>query len=137
MVTVTKETMIQPQITSTYTLPGKHIPLAHSECTNHLRSVEDALFVIGGKWKLRIIIALADGKLRFNELQRKITGISPKILSNELKELELNGFVRRLADANTPAIVEYETTGYSNTLHEVMMALSQWGRMHGRKIRQV
>lgn len=112
-------------------------PLSEKQCTRNLAAVADALYVIGGKWKLRIIIALCEsGKKRFNELQRRIEGISAKVLSNELKELELNGFVKRNVYAETPVIVEYELTPYSDTLHEVLQALSNWGIRHRDKIRK-
>ena len=70
-----------------------------------LNSVADALYVIGGKWKLRIIVALTEGNRRFNEMQRLIDGISAKVLSTELKGLELNGFVRRTVFTGTPTVV--------------------------------
>lgn len=107
------------------------------ECVASLAAVGDAFYVIGGKWKLRIIIALSDGNKRFNELQRKVTGISARVLSNELKELEMNGFVRRsvYADAS-PVIVEYEATDYADTLRDVLMALTAWGKKHRNKIRR-
>ena len=111
--------------------------LTPQECTRSLAAVGDALYVIGGKWKLRIIIALReDGKKRFNELQRRIEGISAKVLSNELKDLELNGFIRRVVYPKTPVIVEYELTSYSNSLNEVLHALSEWGAKHRDKIRK-
>jgi len=97
----------------------------------------DALYAIGGKWKLRVIIALRDNIKRFNELQRTIPGISAKVLSNELKELELNGFVKRKVYTSTPVTVEYELTGYSQTLEPVLQALSEWGAMHRAKIMKV
>lgn len=106
-----------------------------SECTASLRAVGDALYVIGGKWKLRIIIALAEGNKRFNELQRTVTGISARVLSNELKELEMNGFVERKVYDETPVVVEYELTDYSDTLDEVLRSLIAWGKMHREKIR--
>jgi DNA-binding HxlR family transcriptional regulator len=113
------------------------IPLSHTECTTRLAAVSDALYVIGGKWKLRIIIALSEGPKRFNELQRLITGISAKVLSNELKDLELNGFVTRTVYAdNIPVMVEYERTEYADTLKDVMSALHEWGAMHRNKIMQ-
>lgn len=100
-----------------------------------LGTVDDALYVIGGKWKLRIIVALADGRRRFNELQRMIHGISPRVLSNELKDLELNGFVKRTVDNTTaPASVMYERTDYADTLRDVISSLAKWGAMHRRKI---
>jgi DNA-binding HxlR family transcriptional regulator len=105
-------------------------------CTKSLNAVGDALYVIGGKWKLRIIIALRGQNRRFNELQRTITGISARVLSHELKELELNGFVKRNIYTETQVIVEYELTPYSETLGNVMLALSEWGTMHREKIRK-
>jgi DNA-binding HxlR family transcriptional regulator len=109
---------------------------SEAQCKATLNSIADALFVIGGKWKLRIIVALKDGNKRFNELQRLVEGISAKVLSTELKELELNGFVRRMVDTGTPVVVEYELTEYSDTLDGVLQALSHWGSTHKEKIRR-
>jgi len=108
---------------------------SEQECTKSLNAVGDALYAIGGKWKLRVIIALKDGNKRFNELQRTITGISARVLSHELKELEMNGFVKRNVYTQTPVIVEYELTEYSDTLSNVLQALSEWGTLHRDKIR--
>jgi DNA-binding HxlR family transcriptional regulator len=106
------------------------------ECKTSLSALDDALYVIGGKWKLRIIGALREYKrMRFNELQR-VLRISSKVLSNELKQLEMNSFVTRHVYNDNPAIVEYELTEYCNTLNEVMSALITWGSMHRRKIQQ-
>lgn len=109
-------------------------PKTAVQCSNHLRAVGDALYVIGGKWKLRVIIALGHGHKRFNELQRAIEGISARVLSNELKELELNGFITRTVHTRTPVVVEYELTPYSATLKNVMSALAEWGYQHREKI---
>ena len=107
-------------------------------CSESLSSVEDAIYVIGGKWKLKIIIALQEnGNIRFNELQRIVAGISARVLSNELKDLELNGFVKRIVHSEqTPVVVEYISTDYSKTLKTVIMALSEWGRAHKNNIKQ-
>ena len=105
------------------------------ECTGKLTAVGDALYVIGGKWKLRIIIALSDGHRRFNEIQRAIEGISAKMLSNELKDLEINGFVKRTVHTSTPVVVEYEPTDYTHTLSAVLSSLADWGIMHRNKLR--
>lgn len=113
------------------------IRLSAPECNSALSAVGDALYVIGGKWKLRIIIALTEGNKRFNDLQRRVTGISARVLSNELKDLELNGFVKRKVDANAkPVVVEYELTDYSDTLEGVLLALHDWGRQHRERIMQ-
>ncbi|HYJ37815.1 MAG TPA: helix-turn-helix domain-containing protein [Chitinophagaceae bacterium] len=107
------------------------------QCAASLLALEDTLYVIGGKWKLMIITALRDkGHMRFNELQRTITGISARVLSNELKELEMNGFINRNVYTKTPVVVEYELTGYSDTLHDVLCAMVQWGTMHRNKIKR-
>ena len=108
---------------------------SHTQCKSRLNSIADALYVIGGKWQLRIIVGLKDGTKRFNELQRLIDGISAKVLSAELKELELNGFVKRKVFTGTPVIVEYELTGYADTLSDILDALSKWGATHKEKVR--
>ena len=106
------------------------------ECVSKLNAIGDALYAIGGKWKLRIIVVLRERKSRFNELQRTITGISSKVLASELRELEMNGFVKRNVLPQTPVIIEYELTDYAQTLEGVLNSLSEWGEMHRKKIRQ-
>lgn len=110
--------------------------LSPEQCKTRLNSIDDAIYVIGGKWKLRIIVTLAEGINRFNELQRTISGISARVLSNELKDLEMNGFVRRNVYAETPVVIEYELTEYCDTLHDVLKSLSEWGEMHRNNIRK-
>src|ERR1700751_4255616 len=97
---------------------------AAQQCTGDLSAVADALYAIGGKWKLIILGALIDEKKRFNDLQRAIPGISARVLSNEFKDLELNGFVKRIVNDKSTVIIEYEITEYSQTLHNVMQALN-------------
>ena len=113
----------------------KEFPSA-TECKATLNSIADALFVIGGKWKLRIIVALKEGNKRFNELHRAVEGISAKVLSTELKDLELNGFVNRNVFTGMPVVVEYELSGYAETLNEVLQSLSEWGAMHRETVRK-
>ncbi len=114
------------------------IELEHNDmqCTAQLSAIGDALYSIGGKWKLHIIIALMHGKSRFNLLQRTIEGISSKVLASELKDLELNGFIKRRVYTETPVVIEYELTDYALTVQPVLNALAEWGSMHRRKIRQ-
>lgn len=119
----------------TYSLEA--VPTA-AECTASLNALEDALYVIGGKWKLKVIIALRESDTkRFNELQRRIPGISAKMLSSELKDLELNGFVTRTVHDQTPVVVEYELTEYSASLNSVLKELVEWGKTHRVKIREM
>ena len=92
------------------------------------------MYVIGGKWKLRIIVALKQGNKRFNDLQRAVNGISARVLSTELKDLELNGFVSRHVYPYTPVTVEYLLTDYTETLEPVLLALGEWGHRHREKV---
>lgn len=105
------------------------------ECKSSLDAVQDALYVLNGKWKLPIIVALSEGKRRFGEIQKYVKGIAPKVLSSELKTLELNGFVVRHVQNEFPVLVEYELTEYANTLEGVITALGDWGAKHKDKIR--
>jgi|SRR5688572_26643720 len=105
-------------------------------CNARLGAIGDALYAIGGKWKLRIIVALIHGKRRFNDLQRTIKGISSKVLASELKDLELNGFIKRNVFTETPVVIEYELTEYALTLQTVLDSLNAWGTTHREKIRQ-
>ncbi len=115
---------------------GSKVIRSEAQCKAALNAVADALYVIGGKWKLRIIVALTEGNKRFNELQRMVDGISAKVLSSELKELELNGFVNRNVFTGTPVVVEYELSDYADTLDEVLRSLSDWGAMHRETVKK-
>ncbi|GAB4017212.1 winged helix-turn-helix transcriptional regulator [Spirosoma koreense] len=116
--------------------PAMGTPVDHSAsaCISKLRAVQDALYVLNGKWKLPIIIALSDGPKRFRELQRLVTGITAKVLSKELKELEMNEFAVRRVYATTPVTVEYTLTEYSHSLDSIIQALSEWGMHHRTRI---
>lgn len=114
---------------------SKKAAFTASQCTMHLSATEDALYVIGGKWTLRVMIALLSGHARFNELQRTIKGISARVLSGELKDLEINGLVKRVVLADQkPVVVEYIPTEYSKSLREVISSLANWGIKHKKKI---
>ena len=105
------------------------------ECHTVLMAVSDALYAIGGKWKLMIIIAMARGNKRFTEIQRQVTGISARVLSSELKELELNGFIIKKVENGYPVTIEYELLPYSHTLEEVVGAMTKWGMQHREKVK--
>jgi DNA-binding HxlR family transcriptional regulator len=105
------------------------------ECTTVLSAVSDALYAIGGKWKLMIIIAMARGNNRFTELQRQVKGISARVLSSELKELEMNGFIEKKVTVGYPVTIEYQLLPYSHTLEELVTAMTKWGIQHRQKIK--
>jgi len=106
------------------------------ECTDSLRNVIDALYVLNGKWKLAVILCLVRSSKRFNEIQHEVTGISSKVLAKELKDLELNDFIRRNVYPTTPVSIIYEATDYSRTLKNVIGELSIWGQQHREKVKQ-
>lgn len=108
--------------------------LSSEQCQKMLLPVKDALDVLSGKWKLTIIIALTFGKKRFKQIQREIPGISPKMLSKELKELEINQLVERNVYDTVPVSVEYELTVYGKTLKPLIGELHDWGAKHRKKI---
>ncbi len=106
------------------------------ECNASVNAIRDALYVLNGKWKLPLIFTLREGPKRFNEIHKVVYGITPKILSKELRELELNGFVVRKVYPTTPVTVIYESTPYSCTLRNVLDELRSWGFQHREKIKQ-
>jgi DNA-binding HxlR family transcriptional regulator len=110
------------------------IPHNSNECTKNLLPVRDALDILGGKWKLPIIIALTFGNKRFKEMQREINGITAKMLSKELKDLEVNQLVKRTVYDTLPVTVEYSLTPYGKSLHKVIAELRTWGVQHRKKL---
>jgi DNA-binding HxlR family transcriptional regulator len=113
---------------------GATSPEPYSECKKNLLPVRDALDLLSGKWKLPIIIALTFEKKRFKEMQREIEGITPKMLSKELKELELNQLVKRTVYDTVPVTVEYSLTNYGKSLHKVILELRSWGLQHRKRL---
>lgn len=107
-----------------------------NECEGSLKNVLDALYVLNGKWKLAVILCLVQSSKRFNEIQHDLSGISPKVLAKELKDLELNDFVERNVYPTTPVSIIYEATDYSRTLKSLIGELSTWGAQHREKIKQ-
>lgn len=89
--------------------------------------VEAALDLIGGKWKGVILFHLADGTLRFNELGRRLTGITQRMLTRQLRELEEAGLIRRKVYAEVPPKVEYSLSEEGASLGPVIQALACWG----------
>ncbi|HVK47999.1 MAG TPA: helix-turn-helix domain-containing protein [Pseudobacter sp.] len=99
-----------------------------------IKYVQDTLFVISGKWKLSIMIAVSQGNHRFRDIQRNVPSISTRVLSKELKELELNKLLSRKVDEWQPKLVEYAVTPYCKSLAPVVESMIEWGRNHRKKI---
>lgn len=93
--------------------------------------VTTALAVLGGKWKLPIIARLtAYDTLRFSRLQKLLPGVTQKMLTQQLRELEEAGLVARRIYAEVPPRVEYRLTAHGQTLQPVIDSLTDWGQLH-------
>ncbi|TMA66426.1 MAG: helix-turn-helix transcriptional regulator [Deltaproteobacteria bacterium] len=92
---------------------------------------EFTLAMIGGRWKIPLIFHLLAGAKRFSELSRELTGVSQKMLTQQLREMERNGLVERKVYAQVPPKVEYALTSLGRSLKPVVDAMCQWGELHG------
>jgi DNA-binding HxlR family transcriptional regulator len=90
-------------------------------------SVERTLSLIDGKWKIVILYKLLRGTLRFNELRRLIPGVTQRMLTLQLRELEADGLIVRVVYAQVPPRVEYSLSVRGQSLEPVLLALKQWG----------
>lgn len=102
-------------------------------CKGTTRAIQDTLEVVGGKWRIVILAALHERPYRFGELAKQI-GITPRMLSRELQDLEMNRLVDRTVLHTKPISVEYAMSEYGQSLGSVIMALKEWGENHRRII---
>ncbi|WP_309122264.1 winged helix-turn-helix transcriptional regulator [Paenibacillus sp.] len=93
-------------------------------------SVEATLEVIGGKWKCVILCHLTHGKKRTSDLKRLMPGITQKMLTQQLRELEEDGIVNRIVYNQVPPKVEYELSEYGSSLQSILDSLCAWGENH-------
>lgn len=89
--------------------------------------VEATLSLIGGKWKGVVLWHLLQGTLRFNEIRRRLPNVTQRMLTNQLRELEADGFVIRTVYAEVPPKVEYSLSERGRSLEPVILALKAWG----------
>lgn len=99
-----------------------------------IKPVDDALYVVRGKWKFPILISLSFGNKRFGEISKDIPKITDRMLSKELRELEINQLIKRTVYDSIPVSVEYSLTDYGTTLDPIIDALAKWGQQHRKKI---
>jgi DNA-binding HxlR family transcriptional regulator len=92
--------------------------------------VEQTLEIIGGRWKVLVIHELLEGTRRFSELQRALIGVSHRTLTQQLRELEQAGIVRREVFGEVPPKVEYSLTPLGRSMQPVLMAMHQWAVDH-------
>lgn len=95
---------------------------------------QDALYVLSGKWRMPVVLALYNGLRRYREIAQSIPGITFAMLSKELQLMELNNLVLRIEDPDFPKHVEYELTDYCESLYPIMESLISWGKQHRKVI---
>ncbi len=99
--------------------------------------LEAALLVVGGKWKPLILFHLGHGKRRFGELRRLVTGVSEKMLIQQLRELQADGVIERVDFREVPPKVEYLVTPLGKTLARALLPLCEWGTAHADAIETI
>jgi DNA-binding HxlR family transcriptional regulator len=93
-------------------------------------AVETTLKILGGRWKVLILRELLVGTQRFNQLHRSLPGITQKMLTQQLRELEEDGIIRRQVYPQVPPKVEYSLTPLGESLDPVLQAMHEWGVKH-------
>lgn len=101
---------------------------------SYMLAVNDTLNVLIGKWKLPIMASLQFGKKRFKELEREIPKITPRMLSKELRDLEINGMVTRTVYDTFPVTIEYEFTESGKSFKKVLDSMVEWGLEHRKNV---
>ncbi|MCF2444038.1 helix-turn-helix transcriptional regulator [Dyadobacter sp. CY345] len=105
------------------------------ERKKNMMAVHDAMDVLNGKWKIYIISSICHyNKRRFSDILNDVVGISNKMLSKELKELEINKLIVRTVLDTHPVTVQYELTKHGKTLKTIIDNLTEWGKEHRKEI---
>jgi DNA-binding HxlR family transcriptional regulator len=105
------------------------------EYKKQIRAVQDSMDVLSGKWKIAIITSICCyTKRRFSDMLTDVVGISNRMLSKELKELELHQLVKRTVLDTQPITVQYELTEHGKTLKTIIDTLTAWGLEHHQKL---
>jgi DNA-binding HxlR family transcriptional regulator len=100
-----------------------------------MMAVHDAMDVLNGKWKIYIISSICHyNKRRFSDILNDVVGISNKMLSKELKELEINKLVERTVLDTHPVTVQYELSKHGKTLKTIIDNLTDWGIEHRKEV---
>lgn len=98
--------------------------------------VQTTLDVIGGKWKPLILWHLNENVLRFSQLTRGVVGITQKMLTQQLRELEKDELISRKVYPQVPPKVEYSITEYGKTLNPILKSMCDWGEKHNLRVKK-
>ena len=104
------------------------------DCSQKILAISDTMEILNGKWKMSIIACLCYQPMRYSELLKEVKGISGKMLSRELKDLEMNELIERNVLNTAPVAVEYQITEYGKSLKELTNTVADWGLIHRRRI---
>ena len=106
------------------------VPAENSCCADYHCPVEATLALVGGKYKALILWKLMAGALRFSELRRTVPGATPKMLTQQLRELEADGLVHREVYPVIPPRVEYSLTPFGLSIRPVLESMYAWGTVY-------
>lgn len=104
------------------------------DCSSTILAISDTMEILNGKWKVSIIACLCYRPMRYSELLKEVWGISGKMLSRELKDLEMNELIERHVLNTAPVAVEYRITDYGKTLKQLTGTIAEWGQVHRKRI---
>lgn len=105
-----------------------------SDCARKLQAIDDTMDLLSGKWKISILARLGYKPMRYSALLKDLNGISGKMLSRELQELEINGLITREVSATKPVAVTYANTSYGMSFGVMMDCMADWGLKHRDRI---
>jgi len=105
---------------------------SQKDINGKIKFVQDTLYVIGGKWKLPVLIAIHHGNTRFTDIKNVVPGISNSILSRELRQLEENGLITKTVYSSKECY--YHFAPYGMSLSPVVRSLTEWGEQHRKKL---
>lgn len=111
--------------------------LNHNHKIHYSCTVELTLDVIGGKWKGVLLFHLLKGSKRFNELRRLLPDVTQRMLTLQLRELEMDGLIDRKVYAQVPPKVEYSLTEFGTTLKPLLLMMRDWGQQYSDKVMEV
>ncbi|WP_244295877.1 winged helix-turn-helix transcriptional regulator [Micromonospora orduensis] len=123
---------VSEQVEAEFTCAAGNVPFTPGQaraCT-----VREVLDRVGGKWSIGILVAASNGPVRFTELERHIEGISRRMLTLTLRNLERDGLLHRTVYPTVPPKVEYTATPMAMELYESLVALTSWAERHRQAI---
>jgi DNA-binding HxlR family transcriptional regulator len=113
-----------------YKSMGMSLPIT-TKCKHNIMAMHDALDLLTGKWRVSILMALiARETLHFSELKKELTGLSGKVLTQELKDMESHRLIERIPVAGVPLKVEYRLTEHGKGLEKLLSGLLSLGLSH-------